>query len=77
MAFVTGAGRGMGREIARKLASKGLNIIVTDVNMENASETVSLLKAEGQEAVRCLLRCYNIRECPRSCSNCAYSFRYD
>ncbi len=48
VAFVTGAGRGMGREIARKLASKDFNIIVTDVNMENANETVSLIKEAGQ-----------------------------
>lgn len=51
VAFVTGAGRGMGREIARTLASKGFNIVVTDVNMENANETVSLIKEAGNEAV--------------------------
>ena len=51
VAFITGAGRGMGREIARTLASKGLKIIVTDVNMDNANETVSLLKEDGHEAV--------------------------
>ena len=48
VAFVTGAGRGMGREIAKTLASKGFNIVVTDVNMENANETVSLIKEAGQ-----------------------------
>lgn len=51
VAFITGAGRGMGREIARILASKGLKIIVTDVNMDNANETVSLLEKDGHEAV--------------------------
>lgn len=51
VAFITGAGRGMGREIAGTLASKSMNIIVTDVNMENAEETVSMLKKEGAEAV--------------------------
>ncbi|MFJ8244236.1 SDR family NAD(P)-dependent oxidoreductase [Peribacillus asahii] len=51
VAFITGAGRGMGREIARTLASKSMNIVVTDVNLENAQETVSILKEEGAEAV--------------------------
>ncbi len=49
-AFVTGAGRGMGREIARTLASKAMNIVVTDVNMQNAEETVSLIEKEGGAA---------------------------
>lgn len=51
VAFITGAGRGIGREIARTLAAKSMKIIVTDVNMENAQETVSLIKGEGGEAL--------------------------
>lgn len=51
VAFITGAGRGIGREIARTLASKSMKIIVTDINIENAQETVSILKDEGAEAI--------------------------
>lgn len=51
VAFITGAGRGIGREIARTLASKGMDIIVTDVNIDNANETVSMVKKEGGKAV--------------------------
>jgi 2-hydroxycyclohexanecarboxyl-CoA dehydrogenase len=51
VAFITGAGRGIGREIARKLASNSMKIIVTDVNLDNANETVSILKKEGGDAV--------------------------
>ena len=51
VAFVTGAGSGIGREIARTLASRGMDIIVTDVNMDNANETVSLIEKEGGKAV--------------------------
>ena len=51
VAFITGAGRGIGREIARTLASKGMDIIVTDVNLDNANETVSILEQEGGKAV--------------------------
>lgn len=50
-AFITGAGRGIGREIAKTLASQSINIIVTDVNLDNAAETVSIIKKEGGEAV--------------------------
>jgi len=51
VAFVTGAGRGIGREIARTLASKSMKVIVSDVNRENAEETVSIVQNEGGEAV--------------------------
>ncbi len=51
VAFVTGAGRGIGREIALKLSQKGHHIIVTDVNVDNANETVSLIENAGGEAV--------------------------
>lgn len=51
VAFITGAGRGMGREIAKKLAQKGLAVVVTDVNLENANETVSQIKEFDGEAI--------------------------
>src|SRR3954469_3087423 len=51
VAFITGAGRGIGREIAKKLASRGMDIIVTDVNIDNANETVSIVEKEGGKAV--------------------------
>lgn len=54
VAFITGAGRGIGREIAQKLAQKGLAIVVTDVNLENAKETVSRIEELGGEAVAVL-----------------------
>lgn len=51
VAFITGAGRGIGREIARKLASEGMRIAVTDINLENAEETAALIREEGGEAI--------------------------
>ena len=51
VAFITGAGRGIGREIARTLASRGMDIIVTDVNLDNANETVAILEQEGRKGL--------------------------
>jgi 2-hydroxycyclohexanecarboxyl-CoA dehydrogenase len=51
VAFITGAGRGIGREIARTLASRGMDIIVSDVNVDNANETVSIVEKDGGIAV--------------------------
>ncbi|MFE4813002.1 SDR family NAD(P)-dependent oxidoreductase [Peribacillus simplex] len=50
IAFITGAGSGIGREIAKKLASRNFNIIVADINHKNAEETVSLIEKSGLEA---------------------------
>ena len=38
-AVVTGAGRGMGRETARRLAQRGYQVLVTDLNETGAQET--------------------------------------
>ncbi|MCM3178054.1 SDR family NAD(P)-dependent oxidoreductase [Cytobacillus horneckiae] len=51
VAFITGAGRGMGREIAKTLSKKSAKIVVTDVNLENAQSTVSLIEENGGEAI--------------------------
>jgi NAD(P)-dependent dehydrogenase (short-subunit alcohol dehydrogenase family) len=40
---VTGAGRGIGREIARCLVVRGYGVLVTDVTLEAAVETAELL----------------------------------
>ncbi|TDL91924.1 SDR family oxidoreductase [Vibrio vulnificus] len=50
MAFITGAGSGIGREIAKKLASRNFNVIVADINLKNAEDTVSLIEKSGFEA---------------------------
>jgi NAD(P)-dependent dehydrogenase (short-subunit alcohol dehydrogenase family) len=42
-AVVTGAGRGIGREIARLLVARGLEVLVTDVDEATARETADLL----------------------------------
>ncbi|MDQ7863441.1 SDR family NAD(P)-dependent oxidoreductase [Peribacillus frigoritolerans] len=36
MAIVTGAGRGIGRAIALRLAQDGLNVVINDVNLDTA-----------------------------------------
>lgn len=51
VAFVTGAGSGIGREIAKVLAKKSFNVVVTDIHTEGAEETVTLIKNDGGEAI--------------------------
>jgi len=46
-ALVTGGGRGIGAAIAENLAKEGVNIIITDINENNATATLESIKRHG------------------------------
>jgi len=50
LAVVTGAGSGIGRATALKLAEEGAAIVVVDINDESAARTATLARALGAEA---------------------------
>ncbi len=50
VALVTGAGAGIGREIARWMARSGALVAVNDIRAEQAEETVALIADEGGSA---------------------------
>jgi 3-oxoacyl-[acyl-carrier protein] reductase len=54
-AMVTGAGQGIGRDIALLLAEHGADVAAVDMNFEGAEETVAMITAKGWRglAVRC------------------------
>jgi 2-hydroxycyclohexanecarboxyl-CoA dehydrogenase len=51
VAFVTGAGRGIGRAIALRLAEHGDEIAVGDIREDDAAETVTAIEETGGRAV--------------------------
>lgn len=53
--MVTGAGSGIGRAIARRLASDNAKVAVTDINLEDATETTNLIKKDGNFAFASML----------------------
>jgi 2-hydroxycyclohexanecarboxyl-CoA dehydrogenase len=53
-AFITGAGGGIGRAIARRLARDGLRVAVTDVDLARAQDTAAVVVRDGGQA--CALR---------------------
>lgn len=54
VALVSGSGRGIGREIALKLASEGAKVVVNDLDAEPANETVADIVAAGGQSVACI-----------------------
>lgn len=55
VAFVTGAGQGIGAASARKLAAAGAHVVVTDIQAERASTVAEEIAAAGQSAEACQL----------------------
>ncbi|MFH5209394.1 SDR family NAD(P)-dependent oxidoreductase [Antrihabitans sp. NCIMB 15449] len=53
VAIVSGSGRGIGREIALKLAREGASVVVNDLDADPAAETVADIEAAGGKAVAC------------------------
>ncbi len=54
VALVSGSGRGIGRQIAMKLAAEGARVVVNDLDADPAHETVEAIRAAGGEAVACV-----------------------
>lgn len=52
-AIVSGAGRGIGRSIALKLAAEGANVVVNDLDTDPATAVVNEITAAGGNAVAC------------------------
>ena len=50
VALVTGAGSGIGREIALKYAAEGAKVVVSDINEKGAEETIAEIDAAGGTA---------------------------
>lgn len=53
VALVTGSGRGIGREIALKLASEGARVVVNDLDADPAAQTAEMIRDMGGEAAIC------------------------
>lgn len=51
VAIVTGAGSGIGRETAGLLSRAGASVVVADINLDGAQETVSSIESAGGSAL--------------------------
>lgn len=51
IAIITGAGRGIGADTAKKFAKEGAKVVVTDINEEEVNKTVEEIGTDGGEAM--------------------------
>lgn len=51
IALVTGSGRGLGAAAALRLAREGANVVVNDLNKENATKVAAEIEALGRKAL--------------------------
>jgi 3-oxoacyl-[acyl-carrier protein] reductase len=54
VALVSGSGRGIGREIALKLASEGASVVINDLDATPAARTAADIRAAGGRATVCV-----------------------
>jgi 3-oxoacyl-[acyl-carrier protein] reductase len=53
VAVVTGSGRGIGQQVALRLARDGAGVVVNDLDDAPAAETIRMIEAQGGKAVAC------------------------
>lgn len=51
VAIVTGAGKGIGEAIALKLSQEGANLVVNDVNQEDAKKVAEKIRKKGRDSI--------------------------
>ena len=49
--IITGGGSGLGEAIAKRLASRGAKVVVTDIKLEAAERVASEIRSDGGEAI--------------------------
>jgi NAD(P)-dependent dehydrogenase (short-subunit alcohol dehydrogenase family) len=55
IAIVSGAAHGIGQAVSRRFAAEGAWVLVTDIDLKGAEETVTAIRQEGGQAEACRL----------------------
>ncbi|MHC4243318.1 MAG: SDR family NAD(P)-dependent oxidoreductase [Planctomycetota bacterium] len=62
IAIVTGAGQGIGKAVALRLAREGANVVVADINPKTAEQTAEEIQLLNRRALACHIDIANVAE---------------
>ncbi len=62
IAVVTGAGRGIGKAVALRLAEEGADVVVAEINTQTANQTADEIKKRTNRALACQVDVGNVSE---------------
>ncbi|MCP4256464.1 MAG: glucose 1-dehydrogenase [Planctomycetes bacterium] len=62
IAIVTGAGQGIGKAVALRLAREGANVVVADINPNTAKQTAEEIKMLNRRSLACQIDIANVSE---------------
>ena len=74
VAFLTGAGRGIGAATAAKLAAEGAAVAVTDMDLDPAEETAGAIRSAGGRALAIAVDVTNREQVETACARAATEF---
>ena len=74
VAIVSGAGQGMGRAIAHRLADEGASVVAADINLESAGRVAAEIEAQGGAALALQVDVTSRTDTERMVKDCADRF---
>jgi len=74
IAIVTGAGRGIGRSIALKLAQEGCFVVVSDIDLTSAEDAVKTISETGRKSLAVGGDVSNSEDADKLIANCIEAF---
>ena len=74
VAIVSGAGQGMGRAIAHRLADEGASVVAADINLESAGRVAAEIEAQGAAALALEVDVTSRTDTERMVNDCADRF---
>jgi NAD(P)-dependent dehydrogenase (short-subunit alcohol dehydrogenase family) len=60
--IVTGAGKGIGKAVALRLAREGANVVIADINLKTAEQTAEEIQVLNRRALACHIDIANVAE---------------
>jgi len=65
VAIITGSGSGLGKASAQLFAKEGAKVVVADIAVKGAEETVSIIKKAGGDAIPCQVDVTKASDCEK------------